>query len=243
LINMNAKDSLPGLLAHMMNHETPMDSLPYILAAIYKLGDASVVDPLKQFLTLYHADSSFIKHEQVLASAAHTLLKFGDKKSSEKFIEDIRNDPQTLIDFRVMLKKVLDPKKAAQEEADRRAQEEAARLAAAKAERIARESAIVPRSLSREEIHKTISENQELFKPCIMEARKVSPTLENVRMRFVLTGETGTASDVKVLPDNIPNLRECLEEAFAKIQFRKFKLHRQTSTYTIGIESKPVKDE
>ncbi len=243
LSNMDARDSVPGLLKHLMNHETPIDSLPYILAAIHKLGDASVAADLRQFLTVYHADSSFIKHEQVLASAAHTLLKFGDKESSERFIADLRSDPQTLIDLKILLKKALNPQKTAEEEADKKARKEAERLAKAKAERIAKEAALVPNSLSREQIHYTIQENQELFRPCIMDALKKSPTLENIRMRFVLTGKTGIASNVKVLPNNIPELGECLEEAFELIQFRHFKLTRQTSTYTIQIKTAPSAEE
>lgn len=243
LINMKAKDSVPKLVKHFMNHETPLDSLPYILAAIYKLGDKSVVDSLKQFLTLYHADSSFIKHEQVLASAAHTLLKFDERAQAEKFILGLREDPQTLIDFKIMLKKVLDPKKAAQEEAARRAREEAERLAKAKAEQLAKEAAIVPQTLSRDQIHNTIKSNQELFRPCIQDALKKSPTLETIRMRFVLDGDTGTVSDLRVLPNDVPDLKSCLSEAFGLIQFRKFKIPRQTSTYTIRIESKAPEEE
>lgn len=238
LINMNATEAVPKLLEHLLNHETPTDSLPYILAAIYKLGDASVAEPIKKFLTLYHADSSFIKHEQVLASAAHTLMKFGDKSSSEAFIAAIRDDNQTLLDLKILLRSVLDPKKAAQEAAAKRAAEEAERLAKAKAERLEAEAKNLPDTLSSEQIQKTIVDQQDLLRPCIVDALKRAPDLKSIRMRFVLSGQTGTATELKVLPNDIANLKECLDNAFELIQFRRFKTSRQTSTYTIRIEPK-----
>ena len=57
LITMKERSAVPGLLSQLTDHETPLDHLPLILNAIIELGDASVTDTLKNFVTRYHADS------------------------------------------------------------------------------------------------------------------------------------------------------------------------------------------
>lgn len=237
LVNMKQKDSLPELLEHLMNHETPIENLNHILNAVEALGDASVVNPLMKFITLYHADSAFLGHEEILAKAAAVVLKFGEKEAAQKYIIATRQDLQTLTQLKAQLREVLDPAAVAAERAERKAKEEAARKAKEEAERKAKEAAFIPESLSRDDINKTIQENQSLLKPCVMSALKKSPGLQQIRLRFLLTGETGMVSEIRVLPNNIKGLRECMVQAFAKVQFRQFKTVRQMATYTISIES------
>ena len=137
----------------------------------------------------------------------------------------------------MQLKEVLDPALVAKEKAEKKAKEEAEKKAKEEAEKKAKEAAFVPKSLTRDQINKTIVANQELLKPCIMDAARKKPDLQSIRMRFVLTGETGIASEVRVLPNNIKGLKECLEKAFGLVQFKKFKNTRQMATYTISIKS------
>lgn len=236
LINMNEKAAVPALLEHLMNHETRMDDLTAIIAAVHKLGDASVVETLRDFLNLYHADTSFIKNEQILASVAYTILKYGEKSSSEAFISKIRDEDQTLVELKKLLRGVLDPEAIAKEKAAAKAKIETEKREKEEAEAKAKEAAIVPISLTREEINKTVLSHQDLFKPCVTDALRKSPELKQIRMRFMLTGKTGLASDVKTLPHNIDGLNMCINKAFELIQFRKFKNNRQMATYTISIE-------
>ena len=236
LINMDEKDAVPALLEHLMNHETRIDDLTAIIVALHKLGDESVVETLREFLTLYHADTSFIKNEQILASAAYTILKYGDKASSESFISEIRDEDQTLVELKKLLREVLNPEAVAKEKAEAEAKIMAEKQAKEEAEVKAKEAAKVPLSLTREEINKTILSHQELFKPCVGDALRQSPELRQIRMRFMLTGKTGLASEVKTLPHNIDGLKTCINKAFELIQFRKFKNNRQMATYTISIK-------
>lgn len=244
LINMGEKEAVPALIAHLMNHETPAEDLVSIVAALHALGDVSVVEPLTRLLTLYHADIAFLGHEQALASAAYTLLKYGEKEPVEKFISLIRDDSQTLTELKKLLRGVLDPELVAREAAEAKAKEEAAQAAAAEAARLAAEAAFIPDTLTKEQINQTIRQNQAIFAPCIMAALGKSPELRQIRLRFSIAGETGTSSDLKILPSDIEGLHACMKDAFAKVKFRKFKTSRQLATYTISISApKPVEEE
>ena len=236
LINMNERDAVPALLAHLMNHETRLDDLTAIIAAVHKLGDPSVVKTLMKFLTLYHADTAFIKNEQILASAAYTILKYGKKDEAEAFIAGIRDDNQTLVELSKLLREVLNPEEVAKEKAEVKAKLAAEKRAQAEVEAKTRAAKVVPLSLTRDEISKTVLSHQELFKPCVAKALGKAPELAQIRMRFMLTGKTGLASDVKILPNNIDGLRECINDVFKLVQFRKFKNNRQMATYTITIK-------
>lgn len=242
LIHMKEKQAVPKLLHHLMNHETPADELVSIVAALHALGDDSLVEPLKNFITLYHADTAFVGNEQALASAAYTLMKYGDKTPVQKFLIGIRDDSQTLAPLKKLLRGIVDPELIAREAAEAKAKEEAARKAEEEKARLAAEAAFVPESLSREQINKTITKNRELFAPCIMDAIRKSPGLRQIRLRFSIAGNTGTSSDLKILPNNIDGLQSCMSDAFFKVKFRRFKLPRQLATYTISIAA-PKKSE
>jgi hypothetical protein len=224
-----------------MDHETKVEHLVHIAAAIRDLGDATVVNTLRQFVTLYHADSSFLEHEESLAVAAEAILRHGPKNPSEQFVQKVRDDPQTLPELKTMLRNILDPLAAATAEAEAKARAEAEAKAKAEAEaRAAAEAAAkasIPDSLSREQISRVVASQQHLLKPCVQSALGYAPSLQSIRMRFVITGKTGKASDLRTLPNNIPGLTECLANGLGMIDFPEFKNLRQMATYTITIRA------
>jgi outer membrane protein assembly factor BamB len=240
LVNMEERAAVPGLLSHLMNHETPVEDLREIAVAIDALGDPSVAGTLTQFLILYHADSSFIGHEDALAAVAQALLDHGGQ-AGKQAVAEIRDDPQTLPELQTMLRDILDPDAAAKaaarasEEARRKAEQEAQRKADAEAQSAAAAAAARPNSLTRDQINQTIAENQEVLKPCVQSALGRMPTLRQIRMKFVITGETGKASNLQILPANLPGLQQCLANGLASIEFPRFKNLRQPATYLIKI--------
>jgi outer membrane protein assembly factor BamB len=241
LVNMNERAAVPGLLSHLMNHETPVQDLREIAVAIHALGDPSVAGTLNQFIVLYHADSSFIGNEDSLAMSAQALLTHGGQ-SGEQLVARIRDDPQTLPELQTMLRDILDPEAAAKaaaaaaaESAARAAAESAAQadaaVAAAEAERLAR-----PVSLTLDQINDVVANNQQVLKPCVQQALGLVPNLQQIRMRFVITGETGKASGLQILPAGLPGLQECLANGLSTVVFPKFKNLRQPATYVISIQ-------
>jgi len=245
LVNMQERTAVPGLLSHLMNHETAVEDLREVALAIHELGDPSVVGTLSQFLTLYHADSSFIGHEDALAMAAKGILKYGGQ-GGETMVAAIRDDSQTLPELKTQLLEILDPEAAAKAAAEAAAAEAAAKAAAeaaaaeAQMDAAAAELASRPSSITRDQINQTIADNQEVLKPCVQAALGQMPSLNQIRMKFVITGETGQASGLQILPANVPGLQQCLANGLAAIPFPKFKNLRQSATYVISIQGQAL---
>ncbi|MDJ0766589.1 MAG: PQQ-binding-like beta-propeller repeat protein [Myxococcota bacterium] len=239
LVNMKERSAVPGLLAHLMDHETPPKNLVHIAAAIHYLGDPSVVGVLKQFVTRYHADSSLMDHEDALAIASEAILKFDNRQMAEQFIQEIREDSQTLPELKTQLARIIDPIAAAKAEAV--AREKAAAVAKAQKEALAKAEAEKtkqpPRALTKDQINQVLADQQQALRPCVQAALVKVPTLQSIRMRFLLTGSTGRASDLRILPNNISGLRECLGNAISGMAFPTFKNLRQMATYSISINT------
>ncbi len=241
LVNMNDRSAVPGLLTHLMNYETPVEAIREIAFAIDALGDPSVVGTLTQFITLYHADSSFLGHEDALAMAGKGILTHGGQPG-EQFVASVRDDFQTLPELKSQLLELLDPEAAAKAEAEAAAQAnaaaqaDAAAQAEADASEAATEAARRPRSLNRQVISDTIVANQQALKPCVQVALGLNPGLRSIRLKFMITGATGKSSNLQILPSNVPGLKECLEKGLAEIDFPKFKNQRQSALYNIAIQ-------
>jgi hypothetical protein len=214
------------------DHETPIENLALILNAIIELGDASVLDTLKNFLTRYHADSSFLGSEYTLAIAAEGILKFAEAKPATEFIVAIRDDNQTLPELQFLLRKIIDPDAATKTEA------EPAVVATPKAEvkngKVRMPGA--PQTLSSDQINNTMNLHQDQFKTCVADAMTKMPTLTNIKLRFTITGKTGRASRLHVLPGNVKGLQECMARSLKKINFPRFKNTRQMAMYEISIK-------
>lgn len=232
LVNMEERSAVPGLLTHLMDHETPVENIEPIAKAIHALGDPSVAPTLRHFLVLYHADSSMLGHEDALAAVAAAYLEFGGE-TGRQLLESMKDEPQTLPDLKQQIASVLSPQ--AEQEAG---PDEAVATAeqTSEPERPAATHAIpLRRDLPRDTINKAIAENKALFAPCVQAALGQKPNLQSIRMRFVITGNTGRASDLRVLPLDIPGLAQCLENGFSELEFPRFENLRQQATYVIRI--------
>ncbi|MBN2528355.1 MAG: PQQ-binding-like beta-propeller repeat protein [Deltaproteobacteria bacterium] len=236
LANMQAKEALPGLMQQILDYETPTKNIEPIATAIKQLGDATVVEPLMAFIIRYHADSSFVGYEDALTRISEVILKFG-ADNHKKEIEAIRDNGQTLPEYKKQLLTILDPDadKKAMALAIKKAQEaEIARQRAVEL-KAAQELANRPYYLSRDDISSTISQHAYLLRPCIKSALENRLGLRQVRMKFAITGETGKAAGLQILPADIPGLQECLAEGLSQIEFPKFKNVRQSASHTIRI--------
>lgn len=236
LAHMEAHDALGGLTKQLTNYETPTSSIEPIAAAILSLGDVSIIETLSNFVIMYHADSSFIGNEAALAKVCEIILKYGSQKERE-LVAHIRDESQTLPELKNQLLIILDPKadEKAMALAIKKAQE--AEIAKQKALKIreAQEVANRPYFLTRDEIARTIHHNARFLRPCIKNALEKRLSLLQVRMKFSITGSTGKAIGVQILPGDIPGLQQCLSDGMTQITFPKFKSMRQSASHTIRI--------
>ncbi len=241
LANMKEKSAVPGLIDHLLDHETPVEHIKPIALAIRDLGGPEAAKPLQKYLTLYRSDSSFVGNEDGLAAVADALVQLMGKEG-ERLINRVRSDRQTLPELKMQLavlmadsdesaRAELELAETKRKEAETRAQQKAKERAHAKE----RAAAGPPMSLQRSDINKVIAKNREAIKPCVQLALSKMPTLSNIRLRLVIEGPKGKATQVQVLPNNIQGLKACLENSFEKIRFPVFRNPRQMATYSINI--------
>ena len=84
LVQMGARDAVPGLLSHLLDHETPAAALPEVINAIATLGEASVVPTLRAWLQLYKYDSAFAGDRGApLAAATEAVFAHGDAEAHQ----------------------------------------------------------------------------------------------------------------------------------------------------------------
>ena len=236
LARFNDAASLDGLMAHLFDHETPATDMTPIAAAILETGNETIVPSLRDFAILYHADTSFLGHEDALATICRAILAFGGTDGST-LVASLRDDPQTLPGLRKQLLVILDPDAEAKAAAKKAEEEQAAALAkqAELEKKKAEAFANRPDYLAPGHIRVMMGKASVLLRPCIKDALSRRMSLTQVRMNFAIDGTTGAASDLKVIPADIPGLEQCLSQAMTKITFPPFKNPRQSASHTIHI--------
>jgi outer membrane protein assembly factor BamB len=232
LVAMQARTAVTGLVAHLLDPETPLEDLQEVAQALVELGDASLISTFESYLTLYHADSAFAQNSNALNVLADGLLKYGGTEE-RRFLDNLVASGFTLPTLKAHIQKRYDEIEQA-----RLAAEEAARLAAeaAAAGTVSTVQAVLPQTLSREQIGQTMTANAASIAPCVQAKMQRSPTLSQVRMVFRLSS-AGQASDLSVLPSDDAEFSACLSEALAQIQFPRFTALSQRAQFTIDINT------
>ncbi|NMC69099.1 MAG: PQQ-binding-like beta-propeller repeat protein [Myxococcales bacterium] len=230
LVAMQARAAVTGLVAHLLDPETPLEDLQEVAQALVDLGDASLISTFESYLTLYHADSAFSQNPNALNVLADGLLKYGGEEE-RRFLDNLVASTYTLPALKAHIQKRYDEIEQA-----RLAAEEAARLAAeaAAAGTVSAVQEVLPQTLSREQVGQAMTANAALIAPCVQAKMQRSPTLSQVRMVFRLSN-TGQASDLSVLPSDDAEFTACLSEALSQIQFPRFLALSQRAQFTIDI--------
>ncbi len=237
LVAQQNKDALPGLVRHMLDHETPFDELPLVVDAVVKLGDASVVPTLVEFVQLYHADSTFKAKPAALARASEGIFEHGGP--------DGRKQLRVWIDQKRTLKKLkasmakpfsLEAKALA----TRTKEEEAARQAAAR-EAAEQEVAERPLKLSQDEINRVFVAELEALRPCIRDELNRNEQLGRVRFTFIIESD-GVGRDYTSAPNGNAFV-SCVDPILESLQFPKFRMPRQAATFTINLRRNVAIDD
>ncbi len=230
LASMGARGAVTGLVAHLLDPETPMDDLQEVAQALIALGDAGLITTFQSYLTLYHSDSAFAANTNALNVISDGLLKYGGAPE-RAFLDALLADPYTLPGLKIHIRGRYEEVEEA-----RRAAEEAARLAAAAAAAAAAPPVVaetIPQTLSREAIDRTITSHSAEIAPCVHAQMERTPSATQIRMIFKLVS-AGDASDLQVLPDDA-ELKACLADKLAVIRFPRFLATSQRAQFTIDI--------
>ncbi|MCA9582656.1 MAG: PQQ-binding-like beta-propeller repeat protein, partial [Myxococcales bacterium] len=229
LVNLDAKEALPGLLEQLIDHETPARFLPETVAAIAALGDATVIPVLMDFLTRYRADSAFSENPAPLLAAADAIFTLGGEEERES-LRVLATSAPTAAVIGTHVESLFAKERAA-EEARALAEREAAARAAREAQ--ARERAARPLRLTQAQINDAFEKAGPALRECILEELGRDPKLGRVRMTFILLPE-GRATEVHYAPKG-KSFVACAAPVVESIRFPPFRARRQAAAFSITL--------
>ncbi|MBO6938641.1 MAG: PQQ-binding-like beta-propeller repeat protein [Deltaproteobacteria bacterium] len=229
LLEQRVDGAVEGLVAHMMDHETPRAELATVIRGVVELGDENVVPPLTTFLTLYHADSLFQENGDALAVAAEGLFRHGGEEGRE-VLQALMAQPRTREPTQLAIQGLFD-REQADAAAAARAEAEAAEAAAAEAARA--EAAARPVKLSQAQINEVFVAHTEHLRGCIEGELERNPRLGQVRFAFIINSD-GTSEEMRYAPTSDPMI-ECLRPVVEELRFPQFRQRRQRASFTVSL--------
>lgn len=231
LLEMQARDAVPGLMQQLQDHETPATILPMLIHAIVELGDASIVPALQRFLVLYRADSAFQQYPEALAEAATGIFRHGGPEG-RTMLTALVEESRTNVPLREAITGLYEAERLEQESIARR-EAEAAQEALAQAAQQA--EAALPGRLTPREIDQAFAEHVDALRECAALEVARTPTLGQVRLVFILTHD-GHAEEIGVAP-NSAELTQCMREHVTAIQFPRFRQRRMRGSYVLSLRA------
>jgi hypothetical protein len=233
LVKMKAKEGVVPLVQHLMDHETSLDDLREIAAAVLVLGDESVVPTVSEYLVRYHADSAFKANLDTLYLLAEAVLAFGGVQGRE-LLEKLQADPNTVPALAQHIKDAFGA--AAQKELDAKlaAENQGKPAVEASPDAIVEEGKVY-QTLTQKQVMAVLDPHRAELLPCIQEylAAAANPVYQ-IRMKFILNNK-GKIENFMTLPSD-PKLSSCLMGELLKIKWPKIKELKQALQYVLSVE-------
>nr|MBK7066396.1 PQQ-binding-like beta-propeller repeat protein [Deltaproteobacteria bacterium] len=191
LVAMNAREAVPGLTAHLLDHETPMESLPDVINAIGALGEGSAVPVFQRWVQMYRSDSTFRGPERVVAmnTAIDAIFRHGDA-SARAWLQQLSEDTRANPLARAHVTE-LQQRDASDIQRRETQQTEAERQAALQAEinRLHELQATVPSSLTDAAFDEAWNAHLDEVRECAQGAVSRNPSLNQIRVVVTLRSE------------------------------------------------------
>jgi outer membrane protein assembly factor BamB len=200
----NEKRAVPLLVAHLEDPSTPSQTLSAVVTALGDLGDGAAIEPLTDFLRLYHADPVDEHVARALELIPGALTKL-EGQAARELLTKIVDDPMAAENVRDRAQKALaeldEQHKAVEKnpEAEQLAAEQAAEKAAAEANK----PPPPPQYTSADVIAKTLLPVRDQIQACIKSAKR-----DLFQARLLLMLEDGQVLMVTVTPEQ---LQSCIE--------------------------------
>ncbi len=187
LVQMGARDAVPGLLSHLLDHETPAAALPEVINAIGTLGEASVVPTLRSWLQLYKYDSAFSGDRGApLAAAAEAVFRYGDAEAYQ-WLTALQQDTRAHAVVRTRIEELV-----ARRERDAVAHTEAQHAGEAQAalqaelNRLHEQQTAVPETLTDPAFDEVWNSKLDEVRACAQGAVSRNPALNQIRVVVTL---------------------------------------------------------
>jgi outer membrane protein assembly factor BamB/HEAT repeat protein len=209
------KPAVPLLIAHLEDPSTPAQTLSAVVAALSDLGDPSAIEPLNDFLRLYHADpidEHVTRALELIPGALAKLQGQGARESLTPIVDDPLGAELVRTRAQATLAKLDEQAKAAEVDP------EAAQLAAAQASEQQQAAQVTkppppPSYTSDDVIAKALLPVRDQIQTCIKSAK---PDL--FQARLLLMVEDGQVLMVSVVPEQ---LQGCIEPLVRSQNFQR----------------------
>lgn len=217
------------LIAHLRDPNTPAQDLSALVKALAELNDRAAVEPLKDFLLMYHADAADPHMAEALSATIYALVVLSGPAGAEVLKEVADDELGTAAvreRARVALEELDRQRNAAERnEADaQKSQQQEARAEQA----AAKEEPAPARSLTLAVVEEVLAPVQKKLKACLGSS---GPQMFSARV--LISVIEGQVSSIAVAPER---LQGCVEPIVRAQKFPITQTHkRETVTYTFGI--------
>lgn len=231
LAAMNAREAVPVLIQHMLDHETPMASLPAVINAIAELGDASAIPQLQAFVQRYKSDSAFAGDRDVpLQTAVAGIFRLGDAQARQ-WLTSLSQDQSAHAPLRTSITRLFEDERSGSE---RRTEEQ--QIAAAREELEGRVNALraavnaFPRTLTNEAFDEEWNTHLDDLRQCAQSVLVRLPNLNQIRITVTIRSEPAeeifqTTPPAARLPAH-PTFEQRMQGIAAQQQWVATQLHR-----------------
>lgn len=190
LVQMSARDAVPGLLAHLLDHETPVAVLPDVVTAVATLGEAAVVPALRQWVQLYKSDSAFRGDNAVaLAAATEAIFRHGDAEARQ-WLRTLSQDASVNVAIKTRVEELFTREAAtAAGAAAATTENERQALLQAELNRLHEAQSAVPQTLTDEAFDEVWNTKLDDIRECAQGAVTRNPALNQIRVVVTLRSE------------------------------------------------------
>lgn len=217
--------AVPGLLARLWDHETPVTAMPSLARALGALGDSETAASLLEWLRRYQADSSLHPEPEALIEVARAAFAL-DAERSASVLAQLLAERRLAEEPRAAVHALITPPEPAPA---------ATQVAIVKPVLVP-----VPRLPSQRAIDTAFAAQLEALKPCVEAELQQNPKLAQLRIAFIAESD-GSAHGFHFAPAS-EALAQCLYPKVASIRITPFSEPRSVEQVTIDLRgpSAPV---
>jgi outer membrane protein assembly factor BamB len=231
LAAMGAREAVPVLLQHMLDHETPISQLPAVINAIADLGDASAIPQLQAFVQRYKSDSAFAGDRDVpLQTAVAGIFRLGDAQARQ-WLTNLSNDASAHAPLRGAITRLFEEERSGSE---RRTEEQ--QIAAAQEQLDGRLNELraavsnFPRQLTNEAFENEWNNHLDELRNCAQSVLVRLPNLNQIRITVTIRSEPAddlfqTTPPAQRLPAR-PTFQQRMQAIQNQMRWAENQMHR-----------------
>jgi len=230
--NQKDRSAVALLVAHLKDPNTPVSELPKLVSGLGQLQDRAAVEPLTDFLRLYHADAAEPYLIEALLASVEALVALSGPASADvlkEVSEDVMGSEAVREQATAALIRMEQQRLAAEQaEKEKQAEQQAQAETEAAQDEAVEKKPEIPKRLSQQVVGKVLLPVRDQMKMCL---RKSPKRIFSARVLIVV--DEGKTSMVSVMPDS---LQSCIEPLVRSQKFPTTEVFgKENVAYTISL--------